>query len=321
MMSYEWKFSTTEAEGMDGSILNVVSDYIKQKRYRLINSILVVKNGKIVFERYYNKFNEENRNNIKSIWKSILSITAGICIDKGVIKSIDDPVSKYLPEFAKNIHPYHKLITIRHLLTMTSGIYWNGGVHYHCPMVSQMMRTDNWTSFLVDISMKDVPGTVFQYKEWDVMLLSALLGRAYGGTAYDIARKYLYEPLAIQSGPWSQSPCGFSYTAMKGEENSDLSARDLAKIGLLFLNQGMWEGRRILSEEYVKAAVKPSDKNSNYGYLWWIFQDGYGCRGFGGQEVNVLPQHDFISVIQATPTPSSKAYGDIQENLLKGAIA
>lgn len=329
-MGYEWKFSTPEAEGMDSRILEQVDEYIKQKRYRLVNSIVVVKNDKIVFERYYNKCNENSRNNIKSIWKSILSIVTGICLDKGLIYSLDEPIAGYLPEFAQNTHPYHKRITIRHLLTMSSGIYWNGGVHYHCPMVAQMMRTGDWTAHMADIAMGDVPGMRFEYKEWDVMLLSAVLGKACGGTAYDIAKEYLYEPLEIKSGEWPQSPCGFSYTVMKGEENSDLSARDLAKIGNLFLNQGMLDGKQILSSDYVKQATHPvfadasigssSAAHTSYGYLWWLFPDGYGCRGFGGQEVNVLPDKNFISVVQATATPSSKSYGDIHHDLLKKAI-
>lgn len=120
-MSYEWQSSTPEVEGMNSNILNNIDDYIKQKRYRLINSILVIKNEKIIFEHYYNKFNQCSKNNIKSVWKSILSITLGICIDKGIIKSIDEPIKNYLPEFAEDNHMYHKALTIKHLLTMSSG--------------------------------------------------------------------------------------------------------------------------------------------------------------------------------------------------------
>lgn len=326
----ECQRSTPEAEGMDGRILDEVDHYIKLKRYRLVNSVLVMKNGRIVFERYYNKFNENSRNPIMSIWKSILAITTGICLDKGWIQSLDEPVSKYVPEFAKQVHPYHKLITIRHLLTMSSGIYWNGGVHYHCPMVVQMMRTKDWLSHIADIDMDQVPGMNYLYKEWDVMLLSAVIGRAYGGTAYDVTSKYLYEPLEINSGIWPSSPCGFSYNVMmKGEEATDLSARDLAKIGQLLLQHGVYNGEQIISSDFVEQAVTPSFQNasfvstpgsSSYGYLWWLSSDGYGARGYGGQEITVVPEHHLVAVIQATPTRSSKAYPDIYTNLLKKAL-
>lgn len=329
-MSFNWSFSNPEHEGMDQNVLAQVDDYIKQKRYRLVNSVLVVKNGKIVFERYYNKFNESSRNNMKSVWKSILSIVTGICLDKGLIASLDDPIGKYVHEFSQNRHPYHKLITIRHLLTMSSGIYWNGGVHYHCPMVTQMMRTNDWVAHLADIDMKSVPGMSFQYKEWDVMLLSAVIGRAIGGTSYDIAKEYLYHPLNINSGIWPQSPCGFSYTVMKGEEASDLSARDLAKIGMLMLNNGKFNGNQIISSEYIQQAVNASSyskalidlslANEEYGFLWWLHPSGYSARGFGGQELNIIPEKGLITVIQATPTPSSKSYRDIHGDILKNAI-
>lgn len=316
-MNHMWEISTPEAEEMRSEILNGIDDYIKQKRYRLVNSVLVVKNGKIIFEHYYNKFNEVSRNNIKSIWKSILSITLGICIDKGIIKSIDDPIFNYLPEFAQGQHLYHKAITIRHLLTMSSGIYWNGGVHYHCPMMVQMMRRKSWISHIADTAMSDYPGNKFQYKEWDVILLSAVIGKAAGRTAYELCNEFLYTPLGISSGVWSQSPDNVSYTVMKDEENSDLSARDLAKLGLLFLNNGVFQGKRIISEDYIKQAVSPSAANSEYGYLWWLFHEGYACRGFGGQELNVYPKEQLIIVVQAKPSQQSKSYEDITEQILK----
>lgn len=334
-MSAVWPISSPENEGMDEHLLCQVDDYIKAQRYRLVNSVLVVKNGKIVFERYYNSYNERSRNNIKSVWKSILSIATGICVDKGMIKSLDEPIGNYVQEFSRSIHPYHKLITIRHLLTMSSGIYWNGGIHYHCPMVTQMMRTKDWIAHIADIDMSSVPGSNFQYKEWDVMLLSAVIGSASGRSAYEITQEYLYQPLKISSGQWPQSPCGFSYTVMKGEEQSDLCARDLAKIGMLLLQDGSYNGKQIVSVEYIKQALSPAnvfgidsansaqpvDASAHaYGFLWWLFADGYGCRGFGGQEINVIPDKQFISIIQATPTASSKSYGDINELLLKKAI-
>lgn len=297
--------------------LNFIDGYIKQKRYRLVNSVLVMKDEEIIFEHYYNKFNESSRNNIKSVWKSILSITLGICLDKGIIKSLDEPICEYLPEFNQGIHPYHKLITIRHLLTMSSGIYWNPGIHYHCPMLVQMLRANSWLSHISDIAMAYYPGDKFQYKEWDVILLSAVIGRAAGRTSYEICDEFLYKPLGINSGAWSHSPDNVSYTIMKGEENSDLSARDLSKIGLLFLNNGVLQGKRIVSEAYVKQAISPSEASSGYGYLWWVFDNAYACHGFGGQEVKVYPDEKIVTVVQATPTQRSKEYPDISEQMLK----
>ncbi len=303
------------------SLLNSIDEYIKLKRYRLVNSVLVYQDNHLVFEHYYNKFDYKSRNNIKSIWKSILSICTGICLDKGYFKNLDEPVSKYLKEFDQNIHPYHKLITIRHLLTMTSGIYWNGGVHYHCPMLEQLFRSRNWLEHIADIAMLDLPGTRHVYKEWDVILLSALLKKVSGMNTYDFCNRYLYGPLGIESGTWPSSSCGLDYTIISGkEEISDLSARDLAKIGLLFLNKGSCEGTQIISESYIQQATAPTDQDKNYGFLWWLFDGGYACRGYGGQEINVMPDKKLVAVIQAKPTSQSKSYGDIFTEIIRMAV-
>lgn len=300
------------------TIENQIDEYILQNRHRLINSIILYKNDDIIFERYYNKYSKDSRNNIKSIWKSILSILIGICLDKGLINSVDDKISIYLDEFNTRNHPYHKLTTIEHLLTMTSGIYWNGGRHYHCPMLEQMFRANDWVEHISDITMSDVPGRKHTYKEWDVVLLSAIISKVTGDTAHEFCRKNLYEPLGIQSGVWAEKN-GVSYTISPDdykEKASDLSARDLAKIGKLFLKGGLYNSECIVSSDYIEKAVTPSTQDPNYGYLWWIIKDGYGCRGYGGQDISVIPKDNLVYVMQATPTPRAKSYDDVREFLL-----
>ncbi|HWR06687.1 serine hydrolase [Sporomusa sp.] len=302
---------------MNEELASYIDGYIKQKRYRLINSILLYKDSELVLARYYNRCNEHSRNNIKSIWKSIMSICAGICLDKGYIKHLDEPIANYLDEFADNIHPYHKLITIRHLLTMSSGIYWHSGIHYHCPMLEQLWRVENCIGQLADTAMANVPGTTFVYKEWDVILLSAIIGKATGTSAYLFCKENLYEPLGITSGSWAQFTNGVDYNISKNpnyEEQSNLSACDLAKIGFLFLDNG----KDIISERYIREAVSPSLNAKEYGFLWWLFDGGYACRGYGGQELNILPEKNIVYVIQATPSAQSKCYADVFDNCVLG---
>jgi len=300
---------------MNNDFLNNLDDYIKTKRYRLVNSVLVYENNKLVFERYYNKFTISSRNEIKSVWKSILSLTLGICLDKGLIASVDDPIYKYLPQFSKNISPYHKLITIRHLLTMSSGIYWNGGVHYHCPMFEQMRRSKNWVAHLADVKHADLPGTKFVYKEWDVILLSAVIGKACGSSAWDICYEHLYKPLEISSDRWALSKCGVNFPS--ADNSSDLSAHDMAKIGLLMINNGKWNEVQIISSEYIKEAISPSQVDSEYGFLWWLSENGYYGLGYSGQELNIYPNKNIVAVIQATVTSLNKSYPDICENIIQ----
>lgn len=296
-----------------------LSEYIKIKKYPLIYNILVYRNGEMVLEEYFGKSKVDDRHHIKSISKSIVSILAGICLDQGIIKSLEDPIGMYIPEFKDSDQPFHQMITIRTLLTMTSGIYWNGGVHYHCPMVEQLDRSDNIPAHLADIQVKDFPGTRYQYKEWDMLLLSMVLGnavqKAYGSKMqlYDFCHEFLYKPLEITSDRWWERQ-GFSYPlGMKNidQSPSNLSGRDLIKIGSLFLNRGEFEGNRIVSESYMKEATSPSSQNPEYGLFWWLYDWGYGCRGYGGQEINIVPSDDMVYVIQAEATSRPKVYGDV----------
>lgn len=133
---------------------------------------------------------------------------------------------------------------------------------------------------------------------------------------------YLYQPLGIVSERWYRTPCGVYYSVGDGREekpsaenSSDLSALDMLKIGQLFLCGGMYEGQRILSEEYVKEAVTPAVQNGegglDYGYLWWIGGNWYGCRGYGGQSITVVPEKRSVIVTQATPTSRGMGYHDL----------
>lgn len=291
-------------------------EILKSRHYPLVNSILVYKNDELLVERFYNGFNKQSKNNIKSIWKSIISLCIGICLDKGFIKSLDDPIGMYLEPFNENRHPYHKKLTIKHLLTMTSGIYWNGGVHYHCPLLDQLWREKDCVEHLADTAMSYLPGRKFVYKEWDVILLSAIITAVTSNSAYDFCNKYLYKPLEIESGKWATLSDDISYTISREssfEAQSDLTARDLAKLGRLILRNG----QGIVSSSYIRQAMMPSVCKSNYGYLLWLFNEGCSARGYGGQEVNVVPSEELIYVVQATPTDSSKSYLDVFDEFMK----
>ena len=292
-----------------------LGDYLKIKRYPLVNAVLVCKNNEIVFENYFNGFNPNSRGQIKSVWKSILSATLGVCIDKKIIDGVDETIGTYLPQFAAGGHPFHKHITIRHLLTMSSGIYWSGGAHYGCPMFARMFESGDWVSYIADINVTHYPGPFFQYKEWDVILLSALIERAAGRPAYEICEEFIYAPLEINGERWTNLN-GIDYPSPGEDNSSDLSARDMAKIGSLYLSGGTWGSRRIIPEDFVRQSITPSESSDGYGFLWRLSGNGFGARGFGGQELNVYPELKTVAVLQATVTPRGKSYPDICEKLI-----
>ncbi len=295
-----------------------MDEYIRKRHYRQINSVLVCRDDEILAQRYYNGFDENSRNEIKSVAKSIMSIVMGIALDHGLIDSLDMPVYKFIPQLSEGRDMLHRAITLRHLLTMTSGIYWNGGIHYHCPMMTQLYRSHDWISHIADCAVASMPGSKWVYKEWDVILLAKVLD-VVCGDLYDYLNAYLYRPLGIQSERWFRSSCGVSYSVGgydgEGERQSDLSALDMLKIGQLFLHKGIYEGQRIVSEEYIDQALAPSvaeaEYGLGYGFLWWLGDHWYGCRGFGGQSITVVPERNAVIVTQATPTSRGMGYHDV----------
>jgi len=290
--------------------LNNLDDYIRGKRYRLVNSVLVYQNDEIIFERYYNKYDENSYHKLWCIGKSIAGLTLGICLDKELIKNIDEPIYKYIPQFDGSKQPYHKLITIRHLLNSATGIYYTNGTNHHHPMAVQMrgMSKDEQLNHIADVKMAALPGIKFNYGMWEVFLLSEVILRACGMNERDITAEYLFKPLEIK------------YTKDK-DGDYHISARDLAKIGLLMLHGGVWNGQQIVSKEYVKAAVSPSDaKNGNeYGYLWWLDDKAYKAVGYGGNMMYVRPVENAVMVILATGTPGFKVYYDIYDNTFRNS--
>ncbi len=295
----------------------IIYEYMEGAHYPQIKSIVLWEKGEIKAECYFNGFNKDSRHNIKSVIKSILSIGTGIAQDKGLL-NIDDRICNYLPEFAEQRDVKHRLIKIRHLLTMSSGIFWNGGVHYHCPMMEAMSRSGNWIDYIADCQLKNHPGTEHNYSEFDVILLSAVLTKATGD-AFDFINENLFLPLGIQNDRWIKSPDGVYYSPALDknlEKVSAMRATDMLKLGILFLQKGKWEGKQILSSEYVQQAIAPSPQNENYGFLWWRGPGWYGCRGFGGQTVTVFPEKERVVVTQAHSTSRPLEYNDIIFELL-----
>ena len=289
-----------------------ISELVRSSHHPQLNSVIVWQDGQLQAECYFNGFTAESRHNIKSVVKSILSIGIGIAQDQGLL-NVDDKISKYLSEFNEGRDLKHTLIRIKHLLTMSSGIFWQGGVHYHCPMMDAMRRSRNWLDYIADCKVTESPGAVHNYKEFDVILLSAILSKVTGD-AFDYINEKLFKPLEIYNERWIKSPDGVYYSpALDKEEEavSALTAREMLKIGQLFLQKGIWNGKQIISKEYIEAAISPSSQNSNYGYLWWLGEGWYGCRGYGGQAVTVFPEQNKIVVTQATATSRPLAYEDI----------
>jgi len=241
---------------------------------------------------------------MQSVSKTVSSIIVGIAIARGDFKSgLDTPLLKYFDVAkVKHVDDRKRRITLRHVLTMSTGLDWNEEVAYDDPKndASLMEGTDDWVQYVIDRPMAQEPGKVFNYSSGVSELLAHIFQKETGQDIEKYGEKYLFTPLGIDHY-WKRSPMGVVDT----EGGLFLRTTDLAKIGYLYLHDGMWNGQRIVSKDWVKQSLAPfidAEDGFKYGYKWWLLPrtDRPGfiwmARGFGGQRLMVFPEEDLIAV-------------------------
>lgn len=294
-----------------------INNYIHEKQYKNIDNILVSKKGEVIFSQNYNKDYANRKHYIASIIKSIVSLGVGIAVREGYL-SIDDPINEYLPEYFKNTsEPMHRKITIRNLLTQSSGIYWQFGIHASQPLWSRICAEEDWISAIAELPIVNTPGKKFYYKEIDVYLLIQILQKVSNMSIEEYIYNYLYNPLNIVCDSLDKS---MGINNHNTNNISKLTVDEMAIIGNFCLNGGKIDGVQIVDEDFLKMSTKKQidtiefvDKfgTTDYGFLWWIFGDAYFARGFGGNEIAIFPDQDLVIVIQATAKKVSKEYLDV----------
>ncbi len=291
-----FQYSRPEDQGMDKAVLDEGARSLSKTSAM---SLIVLRNGKIVYEKYYDA---KGANNVYSVTKSFMSALIGIAINKGYIGSENDTVEKYLPDYFKNLSdPRWKRITIKHLLTMTPGFLEE---------LDQWTSTGDWVQATFSLPLKYDPGSKFQYANSASHMLSVILTKATGMSTRDFADQYLFGPLGIKCSAWSADPSGF-YT---GYANLYLTPYDLAKFGWLYYRQGKWGNTQVVPKEWVSKSTevqydfnkeKASGNENGYGYKWWINSaSGYhsfNALGYGGQSITVFPDVGIVAVITSNP--------------------
>jgi CubicO group peptidase (beta-lactamase class C family) len=310
-----WKTSTPEQQGMDSAKLRIADEFI-QNRLPDAFSLLVVKNGYLVFEKYYSWGSPEKYAVVHSVTKSVTSALIGIALDKGYLKSVDQKLTEFFPEYiTDDLDPRKKEITLKNLLTMSTGFRWND----RGPVMRFWYTSSNWAKFTIQLPQDSNPGEVFTYNSSVSHLLSIILSKSTEISTLDFARQNLFEPLGIQSAYWHQDPQGY----YNGGFGLGLSARDLAKIGFLYLNNGYWNGQSIVPEYWVKESTdqqmrafsSPIYGTFGYGYQWWVKKVD-GCSSFRawgrrGQFIVVVPELDLVVAVTsetAQPHPPTSIH-------------
>jgi CubicO group peptidase (beta-lactamase class C family) len=273
--------------------------------FKNVESLIVYSQGKILFEKYYNSFNKDSLHQVQSQTKSIVALLMGIAIDKGFIKSENEPVSLYFPEYFNTNQGLKSTVTIRDLLTMSAGFEWEEMIPFNDPGNDNinMFNSGHWLSYAVSRPMAQKPFTGFTYNSGCPMIVAGIIEKASGMKLDEFAKKYLFGPLGIVNFRWIKDSTGFCHAG----GGLFLKPADMVKIGVLVVNKGKWKDHQVISEDWIKKAtdsyLSTSFDISTYGYFWWIremkISRGRTTRvvtaeGAGGQKLYLFPEYKLI---------------------------
>ena len=265
-----------------------------------LHSLLIARNGCVVIEAYWPPYNRETKHHLNSATKAVLSALVGIAVQEKRMRE-DAYVLSYLPQYeTANDDTRRSAITVRDLLTMSSGISW----HQSPPdnTSDQMGHSPDWLQFILKRPMMAEPGSLTNYSNGDSHLLSAALQDAVGATALEFARSKLFAPLGIEDVAWDHDPQGRSI----GSAALQMLPIDMMKIGFLCLQGGRFDGRRILENGWVRRSLNEHGKMPakggpvGYGYYWWLYPERHMAEAWGGAGQRIAVIHDLETVVVMT---------------------
>lgn len=310
----DWKVSTPAEQGLDPML--VAELYLRAAELETLYGLLVIKNGYLIAEDYFNGGSVEQKTFMASATKSFVSALVGIALEQGHLSSLDQKMIDFFPEFTNQFSDSRKeQITIRDLLQMRSGYVWEERTAY---MSSLFSSGGYWLPFIVEFPLTSDPGTDFDYSNLTSHLLGAIVARACDTDLSTFAQEHLFSPIGVEVGEWSQDANGYCY----GSHGMSLTARDRAKFGLLYLNDGEYDGLQVVSAEWVDESLQRYSENINisgwisgltsrygyysdlgYGYQWWSASAGRHqfnyASGHGGNQIILLDELDMVIVTSA----------------------
>jgi CubicO group peptidase (beta-lactamase class C family) len=336
-----WAKGKPRDVGVDEKTVAAFDHDLASGKYGLVDSFDLFRCGKLVFENKYQHdygkiygkeakvkgplnarltgpynyfdpawhpyYHGSDMHTMQSITKTVSSVIVGAAITRGDFKAtVDTPLMHYFDETkVKNVDERKKRITLKHVLTMTTGMEWIENVAYDDPRneANLMEASDDWVQYVIDHPTVNEPGKVFNYSSGTSELLAYIFQKETGQDIEEYGEKYVFAPLGIKHY-WKRSPMKVVDT----EGGLYLSGTDLAKIGYLFLHDGMWDGKQIVSKEWVKASLTPAidaEEGFKYGYKWWLLPRSGGLgfvwmgMGFGGQHLMVFPEKNLIATFTA----------------------
>jgi CubicO group peptidase (beta-lactamase class C family) len=317
-----WTIARPEASGFDPTRLCELDDFLAQWPARNIHAVVVVRHGKLVMERYFKgaderwgrplgvvEYGPEVKHDLRSISKSVVSLLVGIASGEGKFPDLDSPVFGQFPEFAALKTAGKAEITLRQLLTMSSGLAWDEARPYSDPANSERRLIDavDPVRYVLEQPMAALPGEFYNYNGGGTTLLAAVLTKSTGHSLVDYAREKLFGPLGITDFEWIDMPASGLPAAASGLR---LRPRDTAKLGQLLLADGAWNGKQVLPKGWAAESIKPRINGDGlyfYGYQWWLGRSMLRGRnllwtagvGYGGQRLFIQPDLDLVVMVNA----------------------
>jgi len=338
-----WPAAVPASTGFNGLTLDSIATQIARGDYGHVDRMLVIHRGRVIHDQrythdydriygdsartasplnaghlsgpynYYNPwwhpyYRRGDLHSLQSVTKTVASVVIGTAVTRGEFPGLDTPVLSFFDTTrVANIDGRKRRLTLRHLLTMTGGFEWNESLPYTDPRNNAvvMEASHDWVEYTINLPMAREPGLQFNYSSGESELLAHVFHRATGIDIEEYAARHLFGPLGIERWYWKRTPTGLVDT----EGGLYLEAGDLARIWYLFLKHGVWDGKRVLSEDWVRASVTPAIRVADragapyYGLKWWLRPNPadttrlvWTGSGFGGQFPLAFPERDLVVV-------------------------
>ena len=343
-----WPVAHASDVGLDEKTLCEMVDRVRDGTYENVHSILIVKDGKLAFEEYFEgyrwfydrdryrgekiRFDVDTVHNLASVTKAVTSALVGIAIDRGYIEGVDTPVFDFFPAYTHLRNEIKDQITLHHLLTMSSGLQWNEGEYGYDDDrndLIRLFREPDPVAYILSRPVIHEPGSTYYYSGGDVNLLGEVIKVATGQRMDAFAEEVLFAPLGITRYEWDF----INRDVVHASGNLQLRPRDVAKFGTLYWNDGVWlDGQQIVSSEWVQTSIQghipiPGSGDS-YGYQWRLRTyrvgsstvQGYSKAGWGGQWAMVFPEQDTVVVFTGGNYASRDPAGEIAARYILAAV-
>lgn len=302
----DWETSTPDQEGLDPEL--VADLFLDAADLETIYGLVVVKNGRLVAEDYWNQGAIDQPTLVQSVAKSYTSALVGIAMDQGCLAGVDQAMVDFFPDLADQMDdPRKSEIAIEDMLQMRAGF----PNEEDDPALWEAVLSDDYLHLVADVPLSADPGAEFQYSNLSTHWLGVIVARACDTDLESMAQTHLFDPMGAEVGPWRKDSDGYNWAA--GELH--VTARDAAKFGLLYLNDGQFEGNQIVPADWVADSLRTYSEGAysnigdfrdlGYGYLWWSADIGDHpvnfAWGHGGQLIVLVDDLDMVVVVTADP--------------------